>query len=567
MKEKVESPSAEIARLEAELARSRENEQRARELIETAPDAVVVVDQAGNIVLVNAQTEKLFGYRRDELLGKAIEMLVPERIQAAHIGMRGGFIARPSVRPMGSGLDLAARLKDGSELPVEISLSPLHTSDGVLVSASIRDITEQREAQRALREVRNDLERRVRERTGELERANLALQSETADRNEAERRLHQAQKMEAVGQLTGGVAHDFNNLLTVVMGNLQLLARHLRNDPLADELIKGAMKAARRGADLNRTLLAFSRKQRLAPVALDFNEMIASMAPLLRRSLGEQIQINVVEAPDLPQAIADVTQLETALLNLAVNSRDAMPNGGTLTIETAAVQLDEHYASIEVDVTPGRYVMLAVSDTGSGMTDDVVGHAFEPFFTTKETGKGSGLGLAMVYGFVKQSGGHVKIYSEPGIGTTVKLFLPQIARPAEASGEPTEARALQPVGRETILVVEDEEDVRELVCRLLGALGYRVLAAPEGAPALALLESERGIALLFTDVVLPGGMNGPDIARTAQAKCPHLKVLYTSGYTGNAIQQIEALGAGVRLLSKPYAIEDLAQTVRDMLDE
>ncbi len=566
MKDDVDSPSTEIARLEAELARSREIEQRAWELIETAPDGIVVVDQAGNIVLVNAQTEKLFGYQRDELVGKAIEILVPVRAQAAHIGMRGGFIANPAVRPMGSGLDLTGRRKDGSELPVEISLSPLHTDDGVLVSASIRDITERREVQRALREARNELEQRVQQRTGELERANRALQTETADRNEAERKLHQAQKMEAVGQLTGGVAHDFNNLLTVVMGNLQLLARHLRNDPLADELIKGAMKAARRGADLNRTLLAFSRKQRLAPVPLDFNEMISSMAPLLRRALGEQVQINVVEAPDLPLATADVTQLETALLNLAVNSRDAMPIGGTLTIETAAVQLDEHYASLEIDVTPGRYVMLAVSDTGTGMTDEVASHAFEPFFTTKETGKGSGLGLAMVYGFVKQSGGHVKLYSEPGIGTTVKLFLPEILEPAEASTEAPEAESAQPVGRETILVVEDEEDVRDLVCRLLTALGYRVLTAAEGKSALALLDAEPGVALLFTDVVLPGGMNGPDIARAAQAKRSDLKVIYTSGYTGNAIQQLEALGADVKLLSKPYAIEDLAQTVRDALD-
>ena len=566
MKDDVESPSAQIARLEAELARSREVAKRARELIETAPDGIVVVNQAGNIVLVNAQAEKLFGYRRDELLGKAIEILVPTRIHSAHLGMRGGFIAQPEVRPMGSGLDLAARRKDGSELPVEISLSPLHTDEGVLVSASIRDITERREVQHALREARNELERRVHERTGELERANLALLTETADRNEAERKLQQAQKMEAVGQLTGGVAHDFNNLLTVVMGNLQLLARHLKNDALADELIKGALKAARRGADLNRTLLAFSRKQRLAPVAVDFNEMISSMAPLLRRALGEQVQINIVEAPDLPLATSDVTQLETALLNLAVNSRDAMPNGGTLTIETAAVQLDEHYAALEVDVQPGRYVMLAVSDTGTGMTGEVVSHAFEPFFTTKETGKGSGLGLAMVYGFVKQSGGHVKIYSEPGIGTTVKLFLPEVVRAEETVAQPAEPEATQPVGRETILVVEDEEDVRDLVCRLLTALGYRVLAASEGKPALALLDAEPDVALLFTDVVLPGGMNGPDIARAAKAKRPDLKVLYTSGYTGNAIQQLEALGADVRLLSKPYAIEDLAQTVRDTLD-
>lgn len=566
MKNTKKSSAVQIARLTVKLADSRALERRARALIEAAPDAIVVVDHSGRIVLVNAQTEELFGYRRAELLGKAIEILVPESARAAHIAKRDHFIGQPSVRPMGTGLDLAGRRKDGTEVPIEISLSPLRTDTGVLVSAAIRDITERREAQQALREARNELELRVRERTTELEQANAALQAEMADRNAAEHALIQAQKMEAVGQLTGGVAHDFNNLLTVVMGNLQLLARRIKGDPVADEMIKGALKAAKRGADLNRTLLAFSRKQRLAPVPVDFNEMISGMTSLLRRSLGEQVQIVVAEAGDLPRAIADITQLESALLNLAVNSRDAMPQGGTLTIETGAVQLDEHYAALEGDVEPGPYVMLAVSDTGTGMPPEVVARAFEPFFTTKETGKGSGLGLAMVYGFVKQSGGHVKIYSEPGMGTTVKLFLPEITSPTELVAATAETPMPQPTGRETILVVEDEEDVRQLVARLLGALGYRILEACDGKAAITLLDAESDIALLFTDVVLPGGMNGPDIARQAQLRCPGLKVLYTSGYTGNAIQQLEALGSEVRLISKPYALEDLAQTVRDALD-
>ena len=562
-----ESPAATIARLTAELARTKDVEQRARELIDAAPDAIVVADAKGRIQLVNAQTEALFGYRRDELLGQPIELLVPEALRAGHVGKREHFTCCPSARPMGTGLDLSGRRKDGSLVPVEISLSPLRTTDGMLVSAAIRDITERRVAQEALREARNQLEVRVRERTAELELANRALQSEIEDRNAAERALHQAQKMEAVGQLTGGIAHDFNNLLTVVMGNLQLLDRRVRDDPLAGELIRGAMKAAGRGAELNRRLLAFSRKQRLAPVAVDLNEMIAGMTNLLRRSLGEQVQINVVEVPHLPRALADVTQLESALLNLAVNSRDAMVDGGMLTIETAAVYLDEHYAALEGDVKPGAYVMLAVSDTGSGMPPDVADRAFEPFFTTKEPGKGSGLGLAMVYGFVKQSGGHVKIYSEPGIGTTVKLFLPKIANADEVEQAAETTPAAQPTGRETILVVEDEEDVRELVCRVLGSLGYRILQAGEGRSALSLVEQEPGIDLLFTDVVLPGGMNGPEIARRAQQQRPGLKVLYTSGYTGNAIQQLEALPGEVRMISKPYAIEELAQMVRGTLDE
>lgn len=557
--------AGQLARANAKLAHSRALERRARALLDAAPDAMIVVDHDGTIVLVNAQTEQMFGYKRDELLGRSVEILVPDVVRGAHVQRRDRYIAAPGVRPMGSGLDLAGQRKDGSLVPIEISLSPLKTDTGVLISAAIRDITDRREAQRALHEARDELECRVKERTAELEQANAALQAEIVDRHAAESALRQAQKMEAVGQLTGGIAHDFNNLLTVVMGNLQLLARHLRDDPFADELIKAAMKAAKRGADLNRTLLAFSRKQRLAPVSIDLNEMIGGMTSLLRRSLGEKVNIVVAETPKLPRAMADATQLESALLNLAVNARDAMPQGGTLTIETAAVHLDEHYAALEGDVNPGAYVMLAVSDTGTGMTQDVVARAFEPFFTTKETGKGSGLGLAMVYGFVKQSGGHVKIYSEPGLGTTIKLFLPEIAETADDMEAHPDAPH-QPTGQEKILVVEDEEDVRHLVCRLLAGLGYRIVDAIDGKSALERLEADPEVSLLFTDVVLPGGMNGPDIAREAQSRRPDIKVLYTSGYTGNAIQQLEALGGNVRLISKPYAIEDLAQMVRETLD-
>jgi len=560
------SHAAEIARLEDELARSRAREERARQLIETAPDAIVVVDNSGRIILANAQTERLFGYAREELIGQSIEMLVPQQLRGTHVGKRDAYIRKPSVRPMGTGLDLAGQRKDGSQVPIEISLSPLGNGDTVLISAAIRDITERRAAQAALRRARDELELRVRERTAELEQANRALQSEMEDRAAAERALHQAQKMEAVGQLTGGIAHDFNNLLTVVMGNLQLLARRVQNDPAAAELITGALEAAWRGAELNRRLLAFSRKQRLAPVPLDLNDLIGGMTSLLRRSLGEQVNIKFHAATDLPPALADVTQLESALLNLAVNSRDAMPEGGTLTIETGAMNLDEHYAALEGDVKPGAYVMLAVSDTGCGMPPEVVQRAFDPFFTTKETGKGSGLGLAMVYGFVKQSGGHVKIYSEPDTGTTVKLFLPVITRPAGAL--PADAPAPRPdaSGSETILVVEDEDKVRELVCRVLGGLGYRILQASEGRTALALLAQEPGIDLLFTDVVLPGGMNGPEIARRARQQRPDLKLLYTSGYTGNALLELEAIPGEFRMISKPYRIEDLAQIVREVLD-
>ncbi len=669
--------SESIERLRDELAQLRTAEQQFRRLVESAPDAVVVVDQTGCIVLANRQTELLFGYDRSELLGQAVEILLPVRLHGRHLGHRNGFMGSPGVRPMGSGLDLTARRKDGSEVPVEISLSPVQTESGLLVSASIRGVSERRAAQQALRDARDVFERRVTERTADLKKANQALQASEAklrlitdnmpagmayldanqiylyhnqtfadwlglptrdvdghsvhdvlgdavyaeirekieavlsgkpvryereqksangdvrrlmvrysphfgpqgavdgcmamltditEQRHAEQALHQAQKMEAVGQLTGGVAHDFNNLLTVVMGNLQILASELSDNPLATELVEAATKAARRGAELNRTLLAFSRRQRLAPMPVDFNELIAEMAGMLRRTLGEHIQIVVAPSAGLQPAMADPAQLEAALLNLAVNARDAMPQGGKLTIEAASAYLDEYYAAREADVTPGPYVMLAVSDTGTGMTPEVQQRAFEPFFTTKDTGKGSGLGLAMVYGFVKQSGGHLKIYSELGHGTTIKLYLPSINGQMKTAAMASAVTPMQPTGCETILVVEDEEDVRALVCRLLSGLGYRVLQAGDGKTALTLLQQSLAIDLLFTDVVLPGGVNGPELALAAAAHGRNIKVLYTSGYTGNAIQQLDALATEVRLISKPYRIEELARKVRSALD-
>ncbi|MCB1916857.1 MAG: PAS domain S-box protein [Rhodocyclaceae bacterium] len=557
-----------IERLRTELSEAECREQRARHILNAAPDAIVVVDRSGRIVLVNAQAEDLFGYPRGEMLGESIELLVPESMREPHLAHRDGYFDRPSVRPMGVQLQLFARRKGGRMIPVEISLSPIEGEDGMLVAAAVRDSTERAMVQTALRNARDGLEQRVRERTAELERANQALQNEVADRKQAEKALHQAQKMEAVGQLTGGVAHDFNNLLTVVMGNLNILARHLEQDPFATDLIRTATRAVERGANLNRTLLAFSRRQRLTPAPISMKELVEGMADMLRRTLGEMVRIEIHHGIDLPPALADPSQLEAALLNLAVNARDAMPGGGVLTIETAAVELDEHYASLEADVTPGRYVMLAASDTGSGMDPEVVARAFEPFFTTKETGKGSGLGLAMVYGFVKQSGGHVKIYSEPGFGTTIKLFLPELQR--SGGTETTTARrpAKQWVGgNEKILVIEDEAEVRALACRVLRSLGYEVVDAADGTDGLALIEQHDDIRLLFTDVVLPGGLNGPEIARRAVARRPALKVLYTSGYTGNAIQQLEALSAPVRLITKPYHIDQLAEEVRAALDD
>jgi signal transduction histidine kinase/ActR/RegA family two-component response regulator len=394
----------------------------------------------------------------------------------------------------------------------------------------------------------------------------------------AQEQLRQAQKMEAVGQLTGGVAHDFNNLLQVVMGSLELLRRRLPPD--ADERtrrpLQSAAEAAKRGAVLTARLLAFSRRQTLDPKPVEANKLLAGMSDLLRRSLGEAVRIETVLAGGLWRTCADPNQLENAILNLAVNARDAMPaEGGRLTIETANAHLDERYAR-EAGVPEGQYVLIAVTDTGSGMSAEVASRAFEPFFTTKEVGQGTGLGLSQVYGFVRQSGGHVKIYSEPGEGTTVKLYLPRLrevagaetaeAAAAGAAGARDGRRPPLPEGAgETVLVVEDDEGVRRFTTEALRDLGYRVLEA-DGAPAaLRLLDAHgAGVDLLFIDVVMPD-MNGRRLADEARRRRPDLKVLFTTGYSRNAIIHNGVLDAGVQLIGKPFTVEDLAEKVRAAL--
>lgn len=377
--------------------------------------------------------------------------------------------------------------------------------------------------------------------------------------------LHHAQKMEAVGQLTGGVAHDFNNLLTVILGNAEMLREALPADSRLKRLADMTARAAERGAELTRRLLAFSRKQALQPKLVDVCLLVRQMESLLRRALGEQVEIALVLAHDLWLTKIDPAQLEAAILNLAVNARDAMPDGGKLTIEVANVEIDADYASRNEGVAPGCYVMIAVSDTGTGMSPEVAVRAFDPFFTTKEVGKGSGLGLSMVYGFIKQSSGHVKVYSEPGHGTTVKLYLPRStdAAPAEV---PVARQRTVTGGRETILMVEDDDLVRAHVGGLLGELGYDVLVARNGPEALEALRRNPTVDLIFSDVVMPGGMNGRQLAEAARRHRPGLKVLYTSGYTDNAIVHNGMLDPGIELLSKPYTREALALRLRAVLD-
>jgi PAS domain S-box-containing protein len=417
-----------------------------------------------------------------------------------------------------------------------------------------RELAERRKAEEALREMNATLEEQVAERTVKL--------------RENENALRQAQKMEAVAQLTGGVAHDFNNLLQVIIGNLDTMQRHLPEESARlRRAATNALNGARRAASLTQRLLAFSRRQPLDPKPLNVNGLVTALSELFHRTLGETVAIETVLASGLWQVEADGHELEAAILNLAVNARDAMPEGGRLTIETANAHLDEAYVAALPEVTPGQYVLICVSDTGAGMDDATVAKAFEPFYTTKPVGRGTGLGLSQVYGFVKQSGGHVKIYSELGQGTTVKIYLPRLMSAEEAGEADEELLEPEGSGEETILVVEDDDDVRTYSVEILRELGYRVIEAHDGASALRLLERQSRVDLLFTDVVLPGGMTGAQVAAQAREVRPDLKVLFTTGYARNAIIHHGRLDKGVRLVTKPFSSAELAGKIRDALDD
>jgi signal transduction histidine kinase len=422
-----------------------------------------------------------------------------------------------------------------------------------LADAALREIDERKRAQAALLELNATLERQVEERTRQL--------------RTSEEALRQSQKMEAIGQLTGGVAHDFNNLLQVITGNLEVLQRNL--PPESGRLQRAAahaMTGAHRAASLTQRLLAFARRQPLDPKPIDVNALVSGMSEMLHRSLGETVSVETVRGAGLWPVEADPNELEAAILNLAVNARDAMLGGGRLTIETANAHIDEAYAAVNAEVLPGQYVSIAVSDTGKGMDANTVLRAFEPFFTTKPTGQGTGLGLSQVYGFAKQSGGHVKIYSEPEHGTTVKIYLPRLVKDVSAQEQAEELPLPEGDLGETVLVVEDDEQVRAISADALRDLGYRVLEAADGPAALRMLEQDMTIDLVFTDVVLPGGMTGADVAAGAQKLRPGIKVLFTTGYARNAIIHHGRLDKGVQLITKPFSLSELAEKVRGVLD-
>ena len=418
-----------------------------------------------------------------------------------------------------------------------------------------------------LSRARATLEAAVAKRTAEIAAANRALEDQIAAKEAAEAQVRQMQKLESVGQLTGGIAHDFNNMLAIVIGSLDLALRRL-NDPegRVTKYIDNAMDGAKRAASLTARLLAFSRQQALAPEPLDANVFVGNISQLLRRTLGEGIEIETVLAGGLWRTYADAGELENAVLNLAVNARDAMDGKGKLTIETNNTHLDDAYAATHIDVTPGQYVVICVTDTGSGMPAAVIDKAFDPFFTTKTVGKGTGLGLSQVFGFVKQSGGHVKIYSEPGEGTTVKLYLPRWTGPdAQKRDDVIAAESPRARDGEIVVVVEDEENVRLVTVDALRDLGYGVFHANDGREALELLGTLQRVDLLFTDIVMPN-MNGRELADEARARRADLKVLYTTGYTKNAVVHNGMLDANVAFLPKPFALSALAIKVRQVLD-
>jgi PAS domain S-box-containing protein len=767
----------------------RVGEERFRRVVEAVANAIIMVGADGTIEMVNVQAEAIFGYPRAELLGRPIEVLLPEHYRSHHPGLRNAFFADPQARLMGAGRDLNAVRQDGTEFPVEIGLSPIETADGSKVLASIIDITPRRQAQRMQayyaaivessadaiiakdlngvvtswnkaaelifgysasemvgepitrllpdgrlneedeilarvhRGERIDLFETVRRRkdgvefpvsltispilgtngeiigaskiarditerkrtedglrdaqrrsqealialtqseeqlkraqqiaqlgsyiwdwrtdkvewsdetyqifgvvrgTYELTRENIlrlihpddrgkvlavteavvrgttpapfeyrivrpdggvrhvyrdseiikdeagnpqylaGTFQDVTERRRTEDQLRQAQKMEAIGNLTGGMAHDFNNMLGVVIGNLDLARERLGEDEDLREIVSEALEAAWRGADLTRRLLAFARRQPLRPALIDVNALVGDTVRLLHRLLGEDIEVALELGTDIWPVSADPAQLESSLANLATNARDAMPTGGRLIIATANRNLDADYAATHADVTPGDFVTIEVSDTGAGISPETMSQIFEPFFTTKELGKGSGLGLSMVFGFLKQSGGHVSVYSEVGQGTTFRLYLPR----ATVEGAAHEAADTQPLARgagETVLVVEDNPGMRRIVLRQLRELGYRVLECDRAAAALEILQ-DSSVDVLLTDIVMPGGLDGVKLARIAQKRWPALKIVLTSGFPQARVEGNGGLPGGLNLLSKPYHKEELAATLRAALD-
>jgi PAS domain S-box-containing protein len=626
-------------------------EQRILALLDSAPDAMVVAGEDGRIVLVNSQTERLFGHKRADLLGQPVEVLVPERFWTDHQKHRGKYMEHAHSRPMGAGFEFYGLRKDGTEFPAEISLSPQHTENGTLISATIRDVTQRKRVDDALRQseasfrglvegtygvyraaldgsilmanaalagiLGYDSERELlalnlvtdifqpgeysshlfdqpgtrkqfarieagwRRKDGKVITVELSGRTVSDDKGDLlyfevivedvshqrniEHRLRHVQKMEAIGRLAGGIAHDFNNVLGVITGYSEMLFDKLGSDPKLSALVSHISKATERGASLTRQLLAFSRQQVLEPRVINIQEHIKRIEELLRRVLGEDIGLSVDAGSHPVHLRADATQLEQVIMNLVVNARDAMPSGGNLSIEISEAHLNDEYCKQNPDTRPGSYVLIAVTDTGSGMSQEVLSRLFEPFFTTKESGKGTGLGLATVYGIVKQSAGHITVYSEVGHGTTFKVYLP-LSEESVLTPETVSVDGIVPTGSETILLVEDEDSLREVAREYLSNKGYSVLTACEPESAIEAAEkAPHPIDLLLTDVILPGS-SGVQLAQRLSASNPQMRVLYVSGYTADAIVHHGGHDSNFAFLSKPFSLSTLARKIRSVLD-
>jgi two-component system cell cycle sensor histidine kinase/response regulator CckA len=493
-------------------------------VLEASPNAVVAVDSGGLIVYANPQVETTFGYERAELVGQPIEILLPERAAANRETVRDAFVTHPVARPMGIGLDLAGRRKDGTEFPVEMSLSPVKTADGLQIVATIVDL---------------------------------------AARKGAENQLLQTEKLESIGRLAGGIAHDFNNMLFAIHGYAELLAQDLGSDDperLEPERllhsVNAISQAAERAATLTAQLLAFSRQQMVKPKVLDVNAAVTAIEPMLRQLIGENMNLVIKLDPATGHIRADAGQIDQIVVNLVVNARDAMASGGTVTIESGNAAFEAEYASDHFDVKPGPYVFVAVSDNGMGMDRATRDHIFEPFFTTKEVGKGTGLGLSTTYGIVHQSGGHIWLYSEPGHGSAFKLYFPSVDAEIE---EPPPVSDPPMVGVGTILVVEDEPSVRDMTTQLFERAGYDVLAVADATEAMTTARSVEAVDVLVTDVVMPG-MSGIELAEQMMDRYPRLGVVLLSGYTAETLDLERITARGATFVPKPVTSNQLLET-------
>ncbi len=514
-----------FAKITRDLTAKRRNDELLQSVLNHTLDGIIGIDERGTISMINRAGEKIFGRPGSEVIGQNIKMLMPEPYHSEHDGYLANYKRTREAKIIGSGREVQGLRKNGSTFPLDLAVTEFQLDNQRYFVGLVRDIS---------------------------------------DKKKLEGQLHQSQKMEAFGQLAAGVAHDFNNLLTVISGYSDLLLTKLTPDDPRMKMVDQIRRAGERAASLTRQLLAFSRQQVLEPRVLDLNVIVTDIEKMLRRLIGEDVQFTIVLAPAISSVKVDAGQIEQVIINLAVNARDAMPQGGKLTIETRDIELDESYTTSHPEARAGRFVLVAISDTGCGMTGEVKARIFEPFFTTKGVGQGTGLGLAVVHGIVKQSGGNIDVYSEVGVGTTVRIYLPSIQQPAAASS--AHGLELPSRGSETILLVEDEESVRELATFVLQGCGYTVMTAPEGLAALQLMATCREqIDLLVTDVVMPQ-MGGRKLAETLLAQHPELRVLFMSGYTDDAVVRHGVLQANTNFLQKPFTPNSLAKKVREILD-